>query len=102
MIMKCWCQRGDKGKNWASGGEGLIIAAETQLFPALTENHTSTQTHTKAQRLRQTHAGLAQSLNSNPIEPPQNPKQSGIKASPARVQYECAHANQFQLVRFCV
>lgn len=89
IIMKCWCQTRDREKNQACGTGGLIIAAETVLFPPLTEgpsSHFYAHTHTEAQTDRHTHTGLAQSLNSNLIKPPQKPKQSGIKANPVCMQ----------------
>lgn len=40
--MKCRCQAGDRGKNQAGVEQrGLIIAAETVLFPPLTEEPSS-------------------------------------------------------------
>ena len=52
--MKRWCQTGDRGGKKKSGlwNRGLIIAAETVLFPPLAEDPSS---HFYTQSLRPTH-----------------------------------------------
>lgn len=72
-----------QGKELSLWNRRLIIAAETVLFPPLTENH-HISTHTRGQT--DTH-WFGKSLNGNLSKPPQKPKQSGIKANPACVQY---------------